>query len=147
MDLGGDAFLQGLDVADDAHAAAAQVVEVVEGFHHVGQVVGAQGAESLVDEDGVHREHLARHPGQCQCQRQRHHEALAARQRGHRCLVALQQVAHEDGERTGLGFQFIAVVETVQVLVGDGQQFLEDVAEGDFAEFRAVGIAQHLVEL
>ena len=42
LDLGGDAFFEHLDVADDADAAAAHLVEAVERFHHVVEVAGAQ---------------------------------------------------------------------------------------------------------
>ena len=41
LDLGGDAFLEQFDVADDAHAPAAHVIEAVERFHHFVEIVGA----------------------------------------------------------------------------------------------------------
>ena len=42
LDLGGDAFFEHLDVADDADAAAAHVVEAVECFHDVVEIAGTQ---------------------------------------------------------------------------------------------------------
>ncbi len=68
LDLGGDAFLEHLHMADDADAAAAHLVEAVERFHHVVEVAGAQGAETLVDEDGIHIKDFARQAGECQRQ-------------------------------------------------------------------------------
>ena len=59
LDLGGDAFFEHLDVADDAHAAASHIVEAVEGVHHVVEVACAERAESLVNEDGVHVEEFS----------------------------------------------------------------------------------------
>ena len=70
LDLGGDAFFEHLDVADDADAAAAHLVEAVERFHHVVEVAGTQRAEALVDEDGIYIKDFARQAGegQRQCQ-------------------------------------------------------------------------------
>ena len=45
LDLGGDAFLEQFDVADDVHAAAAHLVEAVQGLHDGSQAVFAQRAE------------------------------------------------------------------------------------------------------
>lgn len=44
------------------------------------------------------------------------------------------EVAQQDGERTGLAFQFVAVGQALQIEIGACQQFFQDEALGYVAE-------------
>ena len=55
-----DSLLQVLDMGDDAHMLAAGCVELLQGRHYAVEPLLAEGAEPLVDKDGVHADAVFR---------------------------------------------------------------------------------------
>ena len=54
LDLHRDALSQLLDVADDTHLAMVVLMQLAKGLYGLLQVLPAEGAEALVDKEGVH---------------------------------------------------------------------------------------------
>ena len=99
-DLARDAGAQLGDVADHAHGAAT-LAQVVEDRHHLLEALVVEGAEALVDEEGLQVEAtglLADGIGQPQRQGQGGHERLAAGQRGRGPRLTGPQVEHLEAE-------------------------------------------------
>lgn len=70
LDVSLDPVSQAVNVADDADFAFAAGVEMLEGIHHGVQIFTAERAETLVDEQGLHREAVSVKPRKRQRQRQ-----------------------------------------------------------------------------
>ena len=67
-------------MTDYAYVSAALAVEGAQGVDGIGEGLAAQGAETLVDEEGINREAVA-YVGKCQGEGKGDEETLAAAQR------------------------------------------------------------------
>ena len=118
-------------------------MQFLQRVHHRVQVVAAQCAESLVDEQRVYRQAVAAERGEAERQRQRDQKTLSARQRaGGTCRASLIEVAQQYGERTGLTFQFVAVRQPLQVGVGTVEQLFQHETLGDVPEVLSFLVAK-----
>ena len=96
-DLGGDAFLEAFDVADDADHLAAGV-EGVERGEGGFEGVAVEGAEAFIEEERIDRGFVADQIGERQRQRQADEEALATGQ-GARVAGGVALPAVDDVQR------------------------------------------------
>ena len=121
LELGGDPVAQLGHVADQPHHPPA-VAQRVEGVHHAVERRGVEGAEALVDEEGVELGAaglVADRVGEAEGQRQRDQERLPSRERGRVALLAVPLVADPQAQPAALlaGAALVGLLEQV-ALVG-----------------------------
>ena len=139
--LNGDVGLHLVNMTDYSHMTAALTVEGAQGGDGIGERLTAEGAESLVDEEGVHRQCIA-DVGKGEGKGKRHEETLAATERvgatGGKSLVGILK---RDVECAGNGLERISWGKPLEIGIGGVEQTAEDVALCNLLELGAVGIA------
>ena len=134
-------------MADDSYLLSYDLLERCQGFVDARQIVGAQGAEAFVNEDGIRAEVTAVEAAQAEGQGERCHEAFSSAQRVHRprCLVLLL-VLHQDNQGAFLAHELVTVGELAEVEVCVFQQNTEKVALGNLLEELALSCSEQAVQ-
>jgi hypothetical protein len=102
--LGAELALEGLNVADEAELSVLGGLEAAEGLDDDLDGVGVEGAEALVEEEGLDGHRHARAVGQAKGEGQGHDEGLAAGQGGDGAdIVGLIAVLHCELGGRGVG--------------------------------------------